>query len=502
MPKLAKIRGLYPVEFNRRLTLFEEGRFGSTTPWPIDFTREGLEAEFLWLGDTAAGSQQVWSEFPGRVRLLRRPRGQARRHRLRPLFRSRSRRRRTSSRSTWPGSSTARGRVFYLGSGEMWRLRALDDRYFEQFYTKLIRHVSQGRLLLGSSRGMLLVDRDRYLLGNTVVVRAQLSDAQFEPLERRRASRSRSCGPTARAKRLQLMPDPTPQGHVRRAVHRAGGRHVSPGAAGARRRCRGAVAAHPGARAGRRTREPRAQRRAVGEIAKRTGGMYYVGADAVLGSRGLPPLASNCRTARKPRIWPASPDRDFERELDARSAGRHLPALVPGVADPPTVETGVRTHDRAARKPETQTIYGNRSPTILHSWNRRSSPAGSVAAPHPARTCGSRRGCGARVAGCRLLDQPGVRLAVRAAAVAARGAADCAGRAGLLYVVHRLLVSRLVVRLRIATWRFCWSEVSAIPRQPADGRRVGGTTPSTLPNSIPTCWPSAHRDALGERGRR
>ena len=31
---------------------------------------------------------------------------------------------------------------------------------------------------------MLLVDRDRYLLGNTVVVRAQLSNVQFEPLDR------------------------------------------------------------------------------------------------------------------------------------------------------------------------------------------------------------------------------------------------------------------------------------------------------------------------------
>src|SRR6185436_8338004 len=75
------------------------------------------------------------------------------------------------------------GRVFYLGSGEIWRLRALDDSYFEQFYTKLVRHVSQGRLLIGSRRGMLLVDRDRYLLGNTVAVRAQLSDLKFEPLD-------------------------------------------------------------------------------------------------------------------------------------------------------------------------------------------------------------------------------------------------------------------------------------------------------------------------------
>ena len=98
------------------------------------------------------------------------------------------------------------GRVFYLGSGEMWRLRAMSDSYFEQFYTKLVRHVSQGRLLLGSSRGMLLVDRDRYLLGNTVVVRAQLSNVQFEPLDAaRRQARSRSV-PTAPAKRCNWRP--------------------------------------------------------------------------------------------------------------------------------------------------------------------------------------------------------------------------------------------------------------------------------------------------------
>ena len=45
------------------------------------------------------------------------------------------------------------GRVFYEGSGEMWRLRAMDESYFEQFYTKLLRYVSQGRMLRGSRRG-------------------------------------------------------------------------------------------------------------------------------------------------------------------------------------------------------------------------------------------------------------------------------------------------------------------------------------------------------------
>jgi hypothetical protein len=75
------------------------------------------------------------------------------------------------------------GRVFYIGSGEMWRLRRIDEGYFEQFYTRLIRHVSQGRLLRQSSRGSLLVDKDRSLLGSTAEIRAQLTDAQLKPLK-------------------------------------------------------------------------------------------------------------------------------------------------------------------------------------------------------------------------------------------------------------------------------------------------------------------------------
>ena len=74
------------------------------------------------------------------------------------------------------------GRVAFLASGEMWRLRADDDAYFQRFYTKLIRHVSQGRLLRDSSRGVLLVDKQRCAIGETVTVRAVLSNAQFNPL--------------------------------------------------------------------------------------------------------------------------------------------------------------------------------------------------------------------------------------------------------------------------------------------------------------------------------
>ena len=74
------------------------------------------------------------------------------------------------------------GRVFFQASGEMWRLRAIDETYFEQYYTKLIRWVSQGRLLRDSSRGVLLVDKDRCLMGEHVKVQAILTDSQHQPL--------------------------------------------------------------------------------------------------------------------------------------------------------------------------------------------------------------------------------------------------------------------------------------------------------------------------------
>jgi hypothetical protein len=76
------------------------------------------------------------------------------------------------------------GRVFYLASGEMWRLRALDESYYEQLYTNILRWISHGRLSRDSNRGVLLVDKDRCLRGDTIAVRAHLTDAQFNPLTR------------------------------------------------------------------------------------------------------------------------------------------------------------------------------------------------------------------------------------------------------------------------------------------------------------------------------
>ncbi|MBI3839882.1 MAG: VWA domain-containing protein [Planctomycetia bacterium] len=311
-PKMTKIRGLYPVEFNRRLSLMEEGRFGSTVPWPIEFTREGIEAEFLWLSDNGPSSQQIWSSFPGVFGYYgvrgakpgatvygRYSDPEAGSGDQRPVY--------------FAGQFYGAGRVFYLGSGEMWRLRALSDSYFEQFYTKLIRHVSQGRLLVGSSRGMLLVDRDRYLLGNTVVVRAQLSTVQFEPLDAPSVT-LQVIRPDSTSESLQLAADPARKGmYVGQftALQEGTYRLEMPLPDGdAEQLTRRIQVKVPDLE----RENPERNDALLSEIAKRTGGLYYVGADAVLGARGVPPLEKQLSDRTEVTYLAGVTDRDFEHD--------------------------------------------------------------------------------------------------------------------------------------------------------------------------------------------
>jgi hypothetical protein len=201
------IRNLYPVEFPRRLSALDGMANSSEEPLPLDFTREGQDADFLWLADTATASRQAWADFPGAYGFLP-VRG------IKPgatLYAGLRDSRLGENGDRLPyfaGQFYGSGSVFYLGSGEIWRLRALDENYFAQFYTKLIRHVSQGRLLRGSRRGVLLVGQDRYLLGNSVEVRAQLTDARLEPLKSPGVP-LQLIAPDGSVQTLALRPDPS-----------------------------------------------------------------------------------------------------------------------------------------------------------------------------------------------------------------------------------------------------------------------------------------------------
>jgi hypothetical protein len=178
----ARLRDLYPVIFQQRFTLMDDGQYGGKNPWPLEFDRAGREAKFLWLEPTGDQSAAAWDRFPGVYGYFD-VRGEKPGATVYARFSDPQTSGLGGSRPVYMASQFyGAGQVFYIGSGELWRLRTVKPAYLEVLYTKLVRHVSQGRILRGSSRGALLVERDRYELGETVVLRARLSDAQHNPL--------------------------------------------------------------------------------------------------------------------------------------------------------------------------------------------------------------------------------------------------------------------------------------------------------------------------------
>lgn len=284
-PAMTQVRNLYPIEFPSRLAALEHNTYASKEPWPLEFAREGLDADFLSLGDTPTAGHQAWADFPGVYGYcpVRGPKPGA------TVF-ARFSDPRAAQGGQQPvyfaGQFYGSGSVFYMGSGEMWRARSVDEGYFERFYTKLIRHVSQGRLLRGSSRGALLVGQDRYTLGNTVEVRAQMTDARLEPLR-------------VPSVNLQVgQPDGTTQTIALRADKARAGAYLGhfPATQEGTYRLELVVPESENERLTRRIQvkapdlereNPRRNDALMTMLAKNTGGKYYIGMPKALGPDGL-----------------------------------------------------------------------------------------------------------------------------------------------------------------------------------------------------------------------
>lgn len=203
----AVLRNLHPVELRRSDAVRLGERPGYEEPMPLAFSRDGQEAEFLWLGASRISSQTVWSEFPGVYSCfdtsVAKP-GATVYARVTPPGAVRLGSAISNDGLIYmAGQFYGSGNVFFLGSGETWRLRGIDDAVFERLTTQLIRHVSQGRLLRGSRRARVLVERDRYAVGSNVVVRVVGSEGA--------AATVASCtatGPDGATVRVTLVPEP------------------------------------------------------------------------------------------------------------------------------------------------------------------------------------------------------------------------------------------------------------------------------------------------------
>ncbi len=181
-PRVSLLAGMFPVELATRSPLLSGGREGGDTAYPLDFTPEARRADFLFVAETPKTSFEAWDQNGGVYDFVgvkdAKPGSK-----VYAYF---------SDPSTKVGDSLpvylasqfyGAGRTYFQGSGEMWRLRSASDAYFDSYYTKLVRWVSEGRLLRDSNRGVLLVDNARAGVGDTITVRAVLTDEQFEPLQ-------------------------------------------------------------------------------------------------------------------------------------------------------------------------------------------------------------------------------------------------------------------------------------------------------------------------------
>jgi hypothetical protein len=315
-PDHGKIRALYPVEFQRRLTLMDDGLFGSKAPWPIEFTRSGEEADFLWLGATPQESRDNWARFPGvfGCYAVKGPKPGAQ----------------VYGRYSDPeaGLSVERpvymadhfygaGRVFYLGSGELWRLRGVDPGLFERLYTQLVRHVSEGRLLRGSSYGRLLVERDRYFVGDAVVVRAQLTTASREPYQAESVTARVTLPGRGGTQNVDLTADQNRPGNFmgQFTVPTEGSYRIElapPDAPGEPLTKRIAVAAPD-----LEFHETRRNEALLVALADRTGGKYYASPrQAIDGTTDLKPAASLVESREETKVLRGKPDEKFAERVN------------------------------------------------------------------------------------------------------------------------------------------------------------------------------------------
>ncbi len=211
-PQTSVIRGLHPIELRRSGQGLVDEPAGFEEPMPLQFTRDGQEAEFLWLGGSRLASQTVWSEFKGMFSCfdatVAKPGATVYARVVPPGIADSLGAAGGANRGaiSMAGQFYGSGSVFYLGSGETWRLRALDDALFERLTTQLVRHVSQGRLLAGSRRARLLVERDRYPVGATIVVRVVAADG--DGAATLAAATCRAEGPDGVPVRVPLSADP------------------------------------------------------------------------------------------------------------------------------------------------------------------------------------------------------------------------------------------------------------------------------------------------------
>lgn len=180
-PAYKPILNLYPVVLEE-VGLRLGSRNESTKAYQVGLTQAGAAASFLQLTDDPATSHDVWEEFPGVFRCYP-TRGRKGGATVYAEFTDPLARGRDGQPVLLAGQRYGLGSGLYLGSPELWRIRSLDEQYYDRFWTKLVRKAAEGRLKRGLERTLLLLEGRDYEIGQSVPVRARVVDVDFQPLD-------------------------------------------------------------------------------------------------------------------------------------------------------------------------------------------------------------------------------------------------------------------------------------------------------------------------------
>ena len=323
------LRNLSPLVVNTRgARMVSIGRFESETAWPLNFAPDAWQTDFIQIAKTLEDSRRAWERFRGVYSFYAcyepKPGATPVAYFSDPT---------TSVGSKQPIYLATQfygaGRVAFQGGGEFWRLREVGEGYFDTYYTKLVRWAGQGRLLRDSDRGILLLDKQQAIVGEQVMVRAVLRDAQFLPTIMPDAQ-AKLVDPSGRSTPLVLspIPDPSQPGvYLGQFFTKATGTYevqLPVGGLADQQLLTQQVSVRVPAL---EIQRPQRNDPLLNELATRTGGKYWVGMDSIAGiasettnamnamNATLSPLVQSIVPRDQTNYLPGAPDKEFQQRL-------------------------------------------------------------------------------------------------------------------------------------------------------------------------------------------
>jgi hypothetical protein len=194
--KLKKILYLYPVDLDDSRV---SGERSTERPWRLHFPGANSETEFLKLDEDSKEALAGWEEFFTGGQKAEGPEV-AVRHGFFSYYPVKGVKANATVIGTFSDPLSrvgdgkqeqpflvsmlyGNGRVVWLGSGEMWRLRQYRETFYERFWTKLARYAGSGSLTQQNAHGVLVM-ATKFSANSLIRLQAQMFGMDMSPLAR------------------------------------------------------------------------------------------------------------------------------------------------------------------------------------------------------------------------------------------------------------------------------------------------------------------------------